>query len=133
MQNSSPRFTFRSKSPASNSECHIEMEQKVIHVIDNLSIFYKEFGYSAEFAKHGTLADEFIWKNYIDGRAAKYSACYQLHIIEYLRNHSRSFVEQYGEQSKLWIAEHTEARKAGGEPCYACKMKLFCEEPKEQT
>jgi 3-dehydroquinate synthetase len=91
----------------------------LIDKIDSLDEFYKEFGYTAEIAKTGILADEFIWDNYVKDRSL--DACLQMHIVQYLIKHSLKFKELYVHCYEEYVKEHVDARIARGFECIACK------------
>lgn len=124
-----PHVDYYAKRISSKSVLCIEVDGQVMHEInglDDIENFYTVFGYTREMAKAGVLPDEFIWSEYVNGAAAKYSACYRLHIIGYLNKHSVQFRNKYGEQSEKWIAAHADTKAAGDELCFICRMKPFC-------
>lgn len=90
-----------------------------------LNKFYGVFGYTKEIAMAGNLPDEFIWTEYVSG-AAKYSVCYQMHIIEYLNKHSEKFRNLYGEECGVWLTAHAEEKAAEDSLCVACRIKPGC-------
>lgn len=120
-----PHFKYRPK-PLSNAHYgSIELGGEVIHKIEDLGEFHKAFGYTSDIAKAGVLPDEFIWEQYIEDSAKNCKTCFQLHIIEYLIEHSVSFRKKYEAQCEDWIAAHKEARSLRGEiVCPACKTRL---------
>ncbi|MBI3481129.1 MAG: hypothetical protein HY016_12375 [Nitrosomonadales bacterium] len=126
MQKSKPYFKYRQASHANNYVASIEVDGEVLHKIENFDEFYKTFGYTQESRSAGVLPDEFIWSEYINNTAADFTACCQMHIIEYLRMHSASFNEEYGEHYESWQAAHAEIRKKRGMACVACKAKPLC-------
>jgi len=124
-----PHVNYYAKRISSKNILFIEVDGQVMHKIDrfdDIEKFYRLFGYASEMANSGILPDEFIWNEYLEGAAAKYSACYRMHIVEYLNNYSPSFRNKYGEQCEKWIAAHANTKVAGDELCFFCRMKPFC-------
>jgi hypothetical protein len=120
-----PHFKYTSPKQSNNLTARIEVGVRIIHVIEDLSEFYKVFGYSLDMAKAGVLPDEFIWEEYI--KNSDYTACMQMRIIEYLRMHSDAFMKEFGDQCDKWISVHEAIRAETGMECVACRMKPFCE------
>lgn len=123
MQTSIPRLTYLPKTPSGGYSPCIKVNGKVVHHIEDLGEFHKVFGYTQDIAKAGILPDEFIWEEYFKGIAANRTACFQVHLIEYLLKHSALFRKEYADQCESWIIAHAEARSACGEVCCACKTK----------
>jgi len=121
-----PHFKHCYRDASSKHHEFIEADGELIHKIEDQDEFYKTFGFTIDMAKAGVLPDEFIWEEYIKDSVTKYTACLQMHIIEYLRKHSDTFTRKYGDQYEDWIAAHAEARTAKGELCFTCKAKSFC-------
>jgi hypothetical protein len=88
-----PHLSYILNSPMHKYYKCIVANGDLIDKIDSLDEFYKEFGYTAEIAKTGILADEFIWDNYVKDRSL--DACLQMHIVQYLIKHSLKFKELY--------------------------------------
>ena len=120
-----PHFNYTISSPHHQHYMCIVDKDDVIDKIDNLDEFYKEFGYTAEIAKAGVMAEEFIWEHYVKNK--DFNACFQMHIVDYLNKHSEKFIELYGEQYESYVKSHVVAREARGSECYACKHNKFCE------
>jgi len=128
MQNQMPHFKYRFITNRANKHVAcIEVERRVVHEIRNLDEFYKTFGYDQHIAQAGILPDEFIWEKYIQSPDGDFSACLQMHIIEYLKKHSAAFREEYGNQCEGWLAAHAEVRAKRGMACAACRMEPFGE------
>jgi hypothetical protein len=130
MQLQIPHFNYYAKRVSSKSLWCFEADGEVVYETSNtedLDKFYRVFGYTREMGMAGILPEEFIWTEYIKGEAtAKYTACYQMHIIEYLKNHSAKFRNLYGVECEKWLVAHAEAKVAEDALCVACKMKPFC-------
>lgn len=128
MQNTTtiPHFNYIVNSPKHQHYRCIVAGNDVIDKIDNLDEFYKTFGYTHDIAKTGILADEFIWNEYV--KDIRFEACMQMHIIEYLNNHSPKFRELYGNQYEVLVNKHAEAREARGFACTACRFKAVCDD-----
>lgn len=123
MQNNNtvPHFKYHSASIANRQAASIEVEGKAIHKIENPDKFYKEFGYTQDMARAGILPDEFIWSEYTNNSSADFTACIQIHIIEYLIKHSETFRKTYGEKCEGWLAAHEAEAAAKGIACVACR------------
>ena len=122
-----PHFKYRFKRNPSNIWC-IEADGQVVHETSDfteLNKFYETFGYTAEVAKRGILADEFIWTEYI-AEEGKYADCYKMHIVEYLCKHSTKFKNLYGINIDKWLAAHAETKASAEDLCVACKTKQYC-------
>src|SRR3989304_2003209 len=122
MQNQ-PHFKYCHASSSNKHVASIKVEGKVIHEISNLDEFYKSFGYTQDMRMAGGLPDEVFLGEYINNKAAKFSACCQMHIVEYLRKYSDTFNKEYGNQFESWLASHAEVRAKRGIACAACRMK----------
>lgn len=114
-------FKYRARDPANRWLGLIESDREVIHRIDDWEPFYRAFGYDNEFRKHEVLPDEFIWQEYFSGTVKKHNPCFQIHLIEYLKNNSASFMEKYKDQCDKWLEAHLKAVVASGKDCLACK------------
>ena len=128
MENTSkiPHFSYIINSPKHKQYRCIVTKGEVIDKIDDLNEFYKTFGYTDELAQAGILADEFIWTEYVED--SNLDVCMQMHIAEYLNNHSPKFREQYGNEYEAHVKEHVAARKNRGFACFACRHKPFCKD-----
>ena len=123
MQTSIPRITYLPKTPSGRHSPCINVNGKLVHNIEDLSEFHQAFGYTQDIARAGILPDEFIWEEYFKDAAKNCTACFQMHLIEYLTKHSASFKKEYAEQYNYWITTHTEAKSACGAICCACKTR----------
>ena len=126
METKIPDFKYNPARASNNYVPSIELADRVIHKIGNPDEFYKTFGYTQDIKEAGVLPDEFIWDEYIKEGALDFSACLQMHVIEYLRKYSATFIEEYGNQCEIWVAAHAEVRAARGVACVACRMAPFC-------
>ncbi len=129
MQQIIPHFQYHAKCISSKNLCCIKADGQAIHEISDygeLDKFYRVFGYTNEIAKSGIVPDEFIWDKYIKGAAAKYSVCYQMHIIEHLNEHSAKFRSLYGDQYENWMMAYLAEKTAVEDLCFSCRMKEFC-------
>jgi hypothetical protein len=115
-----PHFKYLPFSRSSNQMPSIAVEGEVIHIIEKLDKFYEAFGYTQDMAKAGVLPEEFIWHEY--NKYPTFSACMQIHIIEFLREHSKTFAMKYGNQYEDWIDAHAIVRAERGSACVACRM-----------
>ncbi len=122
-----PHFKYHLTNVSRMNFGCIEVAGEVIHKIDNVDEFYKEFGYTPDIRKAGVLPDEYVWDEYINNATVNNAACLQMHIIEYLIKHSESFRRKYGVQCESWIADHAKETVARGVACAACRMESFCE------
>ncbi len=117
-----PRFRYRFVTIQNRRVPCIEADGKIIHEIGDLDEFYRAFGYTPEASRAGLLPDEFIWTEYINGSDVDFSPCVQMHIAEYLKQHSEVFNRQYGDRWESAVAAHAELReKRGGVHCFACR------------
>ena len=115
-----PHFKYSSKDPAHRHLGFIEFDSDVIYWIDDLEDFYQAFGYSKDMRKWGVLPDDYIWEEFLCDSKRKFSACFQIHIIEYLLKHSASFVNRFGHQCDVWIAALNMELSANGNDCRSC-------------
>jgi len=104
----------------------IQAKGEFIHEITSLDEFYKAFGYTQDMNKDGVLPEEFIWDEYIKDSTAKSTACYQMHIIKYLKKHSDTFRKQFGDLYEGWLADLARLRAEAGLNCVDCRMDPFC-------
>ena len=119
-----PHFRCYLSNPYSPKFGFIEADGKVVHQVKDILKFYAVFGYTKAMAKAGVLPEEFMWSEYI---YPQYSPCIQANIIKYLNKHSTTFIEEYGEQSKQWLADHSTTREGRGVSCAACRTTHQCE------
>jgi hypothetical protein len=120
MHSTVPHFKYSSKDPAHRHLGFIELDKDVVHWIDDLETFYQAFGYSNDMRKWGVLPDDYIWEEFLCDIKEESSACFQIHIIEYLLTHSSSFVNEYGHQCDAWIAALNREIAANGKECRNC-------------
>jgi hypothetical protein len=120
MSDTMPRFSYRFVTKANRRVLCIEEGGKVIHNVTDVSGFYRVFGYRPESTHANVLPDEFIWSEYVANSSADFSPCVQMHIVEYLKDHSEAFNEQYGAIYDQLVAMHEELRASRG-ACFACK------------
>jgi hypothetical protein len=118
-----PRFNYVSRSGQPHFG-DIVADGETFHHVNKPDEFYAAFGYTEELAKTGVLPDEFIWTEYI--KDERLAPCAQMHIMEYLIEHSSKFAELYGDEYRVLVLEHVRARAARGYPCYACKWVSSC-------
>ena len=124
-----PHFKYYSKDPAHRHLGFIKLEKDVIYWIDDLDDFYQAFGYSKDMREWGVLPDDFMWEEYLCDTKGQYSACFQMHIIEYLLKHSPSFVNEFGRQCDVWIAAYNKDVCANSQVCRTCiatRTKKYC-------
>jgi len=126
MQNTMPHFKYHHASVSNGYVASIEAEGKFVHRISNLDDFYRAFGYTKDMRRDGLLPDEFIWDEYINNPIGDFTACCQMHLIEYLKKHSDLFVAQYGNKIESWCTAHAEVRAKRGVACAACRMEPLC-------
>jgi len=126
MQNKIPHFKHRYRDGSSSHYEFIEIDNEIIHRIENLNEFYKAFGFTDEMAKAGMLPDEFIWDEYVKDNPVNSHNCMQIHFIEYLMDHSTQFMEKYGSHCKNWINAYTEKISINGRKCATCRLSHFC-------
>ena len=130
-----PAFSYSSKPTLRESTLKIKADGQVVdefHDPKILNLFYETFGYKADMAMNGVLADEFIWTEYISPPSIKNYRCLQMHIVEFLNTHSSKFRELYGKESKQWLADHASQRNTE-ELCVTCKLNGFCSKSKMQS
>jgi hypothetical protein len=122
-KNQVPYFKYSSKDPSQKHLGSIEFEADVIHWIDDLDAFYQAFGYSNDMRKWGVLPDDYLWEEYLCDVKRERSACFQIHVIEYLLKYSPSFVNEYGFQCDAWIEALDKELHSNGKECRACVVK----------
>ena len=123
MQPQIPHFKYSSKDPAHQHLGFIEDEREVVYWIDDLDEFYQAFGYSDDMRKWGVLPDDYLWEEFLCDSKSKYSACFQIHIIEYLLKHSPLFVNEHWHQCDNWIAALNKELSSNGTECHTCIVK----------
>jgi hypothetical protein len=126
MPNHIPHIKYRSKDPSNRHFGIIEIEGNIVHRVEDLNAFYEAFGYIADMRKQGVLPEEFIWEEYVRDSVENHTACYQIHIVEYLIKHSDTFRKKYGAQCENWIVAHAEDITARGVLCVTCRKQPFC-------
>jgi len=125
--NTRPIFKFNLSNFHEKNYRHIEVAGTSIHQIFNTEAFYAEFGYTEDIKKSGLMPEEFIWTEYIkDGKNRP--SCIQMHIVEYLNKHSKTFKQKYGHLYAQWRADHELEKIKATELCAACKLKKFCQD-----
>lgn len=118
-----PHFKFRFADVSGARVLCIEAGGKVFCEVSNPGEFYHVFGYRADTAQPpDLLPDEFLWVEYVNNPKADFSSCMQIHIIEYLKKHSESFMIQFGARCEKWIADHARLRAKIGVSCIACRF-----------
>ncbi len=127
MPNPIPHFKYHPARVATKKAPCIEVEREIIHTIEYPDEFYKAFGYAPNMGKAGVLPDEFIWSEYIQNSKSDFSACIQIHIMEYLIKHSGTFIEKYGIKCAAWLDSHAVEKCATGKRCAICKLEPFRE------
>lgn len=126
MQKSTPNFKYHLSNPGSEKYLGIEMNGEIVHWIEDTEKFFGIFGFSEDMRQNGVLPEEFIWGEYTNNRTFDFTACLQMQIIEYLRMHSRKFLQKYGDQCETWLAELASMRTVRHDVCENCKIKPVC-------
>lgn len=121
MSDAMPRFTYRFVTRSNRRVLCIEEGGRIIHEVSHALGFYEVFGYRPESIHADILPDEFIWSEYVANAAADFSPCVQIHIVEYLREHSEAFNARYGAIYDKLVAMHDELRASKGASCFACR------------
>jgi hypothetical protein len=126
MQKSIPKFAFHLSNPCSEKYRGIEVNGEIVHWIEDTEKFAGMFGFTHDMRMAGISPDQFIQNEYINNREFDFTACIQAQIIEYLRVHSKKFIEQHGKQCEKWLTQLARLRAARDEICRTCKIKPFC-------
>lgn len=126
MRSQIPFLSYCSKDPLNRYFGHIEVDGEIIHRVEDLNAFYEAFGYIDDMRKQGVLPEEFIWDEYVKDSVENHTACYQIHLVEYLIKHSDVFRKKYGVQCVEWLAAHAEDVTARDELCVTCRKQSFC-------
>lgn len=122
MSDTMPRFSYRFVTRSNRRVLCIEEGGRVIHEVTDVPGFYQAFGYRPESTHADMLPDEFIWSEYIANPSGDFSGCVQIHIVEYLKAHSRTFNECYGAIYDQLVAMHEEHKAHSGVVCFACRV-----------
>ncbi len=118
-----PHFKFGFTNISGARVLCIESGGKVLCEVSDPGEFYRVFGYRADPAQQpDLLPDEFLWAEYVNNPVADFSACLQIHIVDYLRKHSPSFMQEFGKHYEQWIADHASLRATRGKSCIACRF-----------
>ncbi len=120
MSDAVPHFNYRFVTRSNRRVLCIEEGGRVIHEVSHAMGFYQVFGFRPESMHADMLPDEFIWAEYVANASADFSPCIQMHIIEYLKEHSETFNERYGAIYDKLVAKHQEMKTARGTSCFAC-------------
>lgn len=126
MQNKIPKFTFHLSDPCSEKYRGIELDGEIIHWIDDTEGFVGMFGFTHDMRGAGISPEQYIRNEFTDHRGFDFTACMQSQIIEYLRVHSKRFIQQYGKQCEKWLAHLARLRAPKNEVCATCKIRPFC-------
>jgi hypothetical protein len=108
-----PHFKFHFKpTPATRLPC-IKFNNEVIHEIKDLNEFYLAMGYGINNVQNEFLPEEYIWDKFTKHSAHKNCmSCFQLRIINYLLQHSKTFLQKFGKHYNEWVTAHSGAKLA---------------------
>jgi hypothetical protein len=126
MNESIPKFSYNLHCASDLNYRCITIDGRAIHWIEDAHKFYKLFGLTPEIRKTGILPEEFICNEYTNNRHSNFTACMQIQIIEYLRIHSREFMQKHGNNCGKWITALTRSRAVSHAMCLSCKMASVC-------
>lgn len=126
MQNTIPGFLFHLSDPCSEKYRGIEVNGEIIHWIEDTERFVGIFGFTQDMRKAGVSPEQFIKREYGDHREFDFTACIQTQIIEYLRVHSKKFIQKHGNQCERWLSKLAKMRTSKEEVCMRCKIRPYC-------
>ena len=126
MRSQVPYLRYRPKDPSNRHFGFVEVDGEIVHKVNDLNAFYEAFGYIDDMRKQGVLPEEFIWEEYVKDSAENHTACYQIHLVEYLIKYSDIFRRKYGVQCVEWLAAHAEDITARDELCVTCRKRSYC-------
>lgn len=126
MQNTIPKFLFHLSDPCSEKYRGIEVNGEIIHWIDDTERFVGMFGFTHDMRLAGVSPEQYMRNEFTNRRDFDFTACIQAQIIEYLRVHSKRFIQQYGKQCEKWLTHLAKMRASKDEVCVTCKIKPFC-------
>jgi hypothetical protein len=121
MSDAMPRFSYRFVTQSNRRVLCIEEDGRVIHEVTDVMAFYEVFGYRRESTHTDMLPDEVIWSEYVANSSADFSHCVQMHLVQYLKEHSEAFNARYGAIYDKLVAMHEELRASRGVSCFACR------------
>ena len=93
-----------------------------IHKIDDLDIFYQALGYTREMQRAGIEKEFYRWSEFTKDHAIESPACLQNKIIEYLKIHSKLFLEKFASEYESWAGSCAPENLRDTADCKACRM-----------
>ena len=97
-----PYLIHKSKDPANRHLGFILADNVLVHRIKNLEEFYGALGFCNDMRKLGVFPEDFICCEYTKYCTAKNTACYQMHLLNYLIKYSDTFRNLYGNHYDGW-------------------------------